>query len=101
MTDWGIQIGPNPKKVIGRKLPCENLIFGNNSTFPVNDKGDFTIALRSKSIFLNMSLDWNLNSMLQNTEEVIKQQFNNQAMDWSNWGVVGRGGNCFFYMYRR
>ncbi len=57
MTDWGIQIGPNPKKVIGRKLPCESLLFGNNSTFPANEKGDFTMALRSKSNFFKQELE--------------------------------------------
>ena len=43
---WGLEFERNLVDVKGRILPPVTMLFANNSTFPVDQKGDFTMAFR-------------------------------------------------------
>jgi hypothetical protein len=45
---WGLEFEKSLVGLTGRIMPSEAIIFANDATQPVDQKGDFTLAFRCK-----------------------------------------------------
>jgi len=53
---WGLNINPELVNLDGRVISKEQILFGNDQYFPVDQKGDFTLAFRSNAMVESVPL---------------------------------------------